>query len=166
MQHADPRGNSFVAASAPNVSQWSKRSPRRGYSFSAQNLCQRTDIRHREGYSLIADWIAYKNNTYSIMCIETELDCSVASVAQIGWKQIGTIDGPIIYPIKRWTKDHEVIAEADYSPCSRITITLDRTTETVLWVETPINQTTIACLNADTAVRKATLEASPRWRNP
>ena len=50
------------------------------------------------------------------------------------------------------------------APCARITITLDRTTQNVLWVETPINQTEIACKNADSSVRKATLEASLFWR--
>ena len=56
-----------------------------------------------------------------------------------------------------------MVAEDD-ALCSRITITLDRKTQTVLWVETPINQTAIACKNADDTVRKATLETSLYWR--
>ena len=111
--------------------------------------------------TLSADWMAYKNNTYSILCVPEE--CIVASVNQIGPKQVGDIDGPITYPIKRWTEDDDVVAE-DHTLCSRITITLDRRTEAVLWVETPINQTTLACKNADNNVRKATLEASLFWR--
>jgi hypothetical protein len=111
--------------------------------------------------TLTADWMAYKNNTFSILCLPEE--CIVASVNQIGPRQVGDIDGPIVYPVKRWTDDGEVVAE-DSTLCSRITITLDRRTKSVLWVETPINQTTLACKNADNNIRKATLEASPFWR--
>ncbi|WP_316229010.1 hypothetical protein [Bradyrhizobium sp. SZCCHNR1070] len=111
--------------------------------------------------TLVADWIAYKNNTYSIMCVPEE--CTVASVEQIGPRLISSIDGPIIYPVKRWTTDDQVVAEDD-ALCSRITITLDRKTETVLWVESPINQTDLACKNADNNLRKATLGSSLHWR--
>ena len=113
--------------------------------------------------TLSADWVAYKNNTYSILCVPEQ--CIVASVEQIGPKQVGDIDGPVVYPIKRWTDDEDVVAE-DHTLCARITITLDRRTQTVLWVETPINQTTLACKNADNNIRKATLEASLFWRRP
>jgi hypothetical protein len=54
----------------------------------------------------------------------------------------------------------------DDALCARITITYDRKSETVLWVETPINQTQIACKNSDNAVRKATIEASLFWQQP
>jgi hypothetical protein len=111
--------------------------------------------------TIAADWVAYKNNTYSILCLPDE--CIVASVEQIGPDQVGSIDGPTTYPVKRWTDADEVVAEDD-SLCARITITLDRRTQSVLWVETPINQTTIACKNADNNIRKATLEASLYWR--
>jgi hypothetical protein len=70
-------------------------------------------------------------------------------VEQIGPKQISSINGPLTYPVIRWTKD-EVVAQGD-ALCARITITFDRATETVLWVETPINQTEIVCKNADDA---------------
>lgn len=111
--------------------------------------------------TLSGDWLAYKNNTYSILCVPDE--CIVANVEQIGPKQISSIDGPVVYPMKRWTDDDEVVAE-DNSLCARITITLDRKTKTVLWVETPINQTALSCKNADNNIRKATLEASLYWR--
>ena len=111
--------------------------------------------------TLTADWMAYKNNTYSILCVRDE--CIVANVEQIGPRQLSSVDGPVTYPVKQWTEDGQVVAEDD-ALCSRITITLDRRTETVLWVETPINQTAIACKNADNTIRKATLEASLYWR--
>ena len=111
--------------------------------------------------TLSADWMAYKNNTYSFFCDPEE--CIVASIQQIGPRLVSSIDGPVTYTVKHWTTDDDVIAEND-DLCSRITITLDRKTESVLWVERPINQTTLACKNADDSVRKATLEASLYWR--
>jgi hypothetical protein len=111
--------------------------------------------------TLTGDWIAYKNNTYSILCVPEE--CIVADVEQIGPKQISSIDGPVAYPMKRWTEDEEVVAEDD-ALCSRTTITLDRKTESVLWVETPINQTMLSCKDADNNIRKATLETSLFWQ--
>jgi hypothetical protein len=111
--------------------------------------------------TITADWVGYKNNTYSIFCLRDE--CIVANVEQIGHNQVSSIDGPTTYPVKEWTEDGQVVAQDD-AFCSRITITLDRKTETVLWVETPINQTAIACKNADNTIRKATLENSLYWR--
>ena len=83
--------------------------------------------------TLTADWLAYKNNTFSILCQPEK--CVVASVNQIGPKQVGQIDGPTAYPVKHWTEGDEVVAE-DNHLCQRITITVDRRTQTVLWVET------------------------------
>ena len=80
------------------------------------------------------DFTKTQNNTFSIACIPEE--CIVANVSQIGPNQISDVDGPVIYPMKRWTTDDEVVAEDD-ALCARITITLDRKTKTVLWVETP-----------------------------
>jgi hypothetical protein len=111
--------------------------------------------------TLTADWVGYKNNTYSILCLPTE--CIVASVEQIGAKQVSDIDGPISYPVIHWTQNDDVVAQDD-NFCARITMTLDRRTETVLWVQTPINQTTMTCKNADNDIRKATLEPSLFWR--
>src|SRR2546426_5055871 len=45
--------------------------------------------------TLSADWIAYKNNTFSILCLPQE--CIVADVEQIGPKQVSSINGPVIY---------------------------------------------------------------------
>jgi hypothetical protein len=112
--------------------------------------------------TLSADWIAHKNNTYSFYCDPEE--CIVASTEQVGAKMIQSID-ILTYPVKRWTQDDAVIAEADDNPCSHTTITLDRKTERVLWVATPINETTLGCKDAYDTVRKATLEPSLYWQD-
>jgi hypothetical protein len=44
--------------------------------------------------TLTADWIAYKNNAYSILCTRDE--CVVADVEQIGPKQISSVIGPVV----------------------------------------------------------------------
>ena len=86
----------------------------------------------------------------------------VAYAEQIGPRQVGRINGPTVFPVVNWTAD-EVVA-SDNSLCVKYTITIDRQTKTLLWVETPINQTTIACKDADNAIRKATIEHSLFWQ--
>jgi hypothetical protein len=105
--------------------------------------------------TLTADWIGYKNNTWSVMCFH-EL-CTVASVEQIGPRQIGSIDGPNIYSVDKWTST-EIVAHYD-DLCYRLTFTIDRKAKTLLYVETPINQSTAFCSSRlDPAVRAATIE--------
>jgi len=110
--------------------------------------------------TLTADWIAYKNNTYSILRLPDE--CLVAYVEQIGPSQVGRIFGPTTYPVIKWNDD-EVVA-SDNSLCQRITWTIDRSLKMVLYVEAPINQTAVACAGSDTNLRKATIEHSLFWR--
>lgn len=112
--------------------------------------------------TLTADWLAYPNNTYSILCVPAQ--CLVASVQQIGPRQIGAIDGPIVYPLVEWSKD-KVIAQDD-DLCASTTIIIDRDAQTVLWVETPINQTTTACQSfRPITARTASIEAPPFWKS-
>jgi hypothetical protein len=105
------------------------------------------------------------NNTYAISCMRTYKACFISSVNQIGHDQIGRMDNPYAYPIMKWN-DYEVVAqeEASVIGCIRVTITIDRKTEAVLWVEEPINQTKPICKNFDTTIRKYTIEDSPGWK--
>jgi hypothetical protein len=112
--------------------------------------------------TLTGDWIAYKNNTYSILCLPGY--CLVAYVEQIGPSQIGRIYGPTTYPVTKWTDD-EIIA-SDNDLCRRATWTIDRGVKMALYAETPINQTADACAGSDSNIRKATIEPSPFWRKP
>jgi hypothetical protein len=50
--------------------------------------------------------------------------------------------------------------EASTFGCSKVTITITRKTETALWVEEAINQTTPQCMNSDGKIRKYTIEQS------
>jgi len=110
--------------------------------------------------TLTGDWVAYKNNTYTFLCLPEE--CWVANIEQVGPRKVSRIDGPTRYPVIRWTPD-EVIA-SDNTLCSKITITIGRKTQELLWVEMSINQATIQCKNANNAIRKATIETSLYWQ--
>lgn len=109
---------------------------------------------------------AYPNNTHSVSCEKAQQACVVASIEQIGRNQMGRMDGPWPYQIKKW--DAYQIVAGDDEPsnvtCGKVTITIERKQQTLLWVEEPINQATPFCQHASTIVRKFTLEDSPGWR--
>jgi hypothetical protein len=110
--------------------------------------------------------LAYPNNTHSIACEKAQQTCMVSSIEQIGPKQMGRMDGPWPYPIKKW--DAYQIVAGDDAPgnltCVKETITIERKLQKLLWVEEPIKQTTPLCEDADSTVKKYTLEDSPGWR--
>jgi hypothetical protein len=109
--------------------------------------------------------LAYPNNTYAVSCYGTYKACFVAYVEQIGQDQIGRMQNPAAYPIVKMNQ-YEVIAqeEASLFGCYRVTLTIDRKAEQLLWVEEPINQTKPNCKDADTTTRKYSIEDSPRWK--
>ncbi len=64
---------------------------------------------------------------------------------------------------RKWTQ-YDVVAgfESQFS-CLKTTITIERSTEEVLWVEEPVNQTLPLCKDAENKIRKYTIENSPGW---
>src|SRR5436309_8953965 len=76
------------------------------------------------------------NNTYGVACYGRYKACFISSVNQIGHEQIGRMENPFDYPIVKWN-DYEVIAQEEptLSGCFRVTITINRKRETLLWVE-------------------------------
>jgi hypothetical protein len=116
--------------------------------------------------TLVADWLAYKQNTYSISCDKS--GCLVASINQTGPKMVDEIGGPTFYPILKLSDD-EIIAQDDDS-CVRETITIDRIAQSVLWTWIPINQSTDGChdlkkLSPSSATpRTATIENPMFWK--
>ena len=106
------------------------------------------------------------NNTYVVSCQQKEHSCDVAHADQIGPRQIGYMDPPLSYAIKKWDQD-EIIAsdeEASAGLCIKTTITIERKAKTLLWVEEPINQTLPMCKRTDANIRKYTIEDSPTWK--
>jgi len=83
---------------------------------------------------------------------------------QIGPNLIGRVDAPYAYEITKWTP-YEVIAGADGTlGCVKTTITIERKTKDVLWVDEPVNQTQQQCKDADTKIRRYSVEGSLGWK--
>lgn len=106
---------------------------------------------------------AYPNNTYSIACFKDRKECWMTYASAIGRQQICRMDAPWVYDVRKWS-DYEVVAGEDGAfGCSKTTITIDRKSEQVLWVEEPVNQTQVMCAKSENKTRKFTIENSPGW---
>jgi hypothetical protein len=108
--------------------------------------------------TLVADWLAYPNNTYTISCDRTT--CIVGSIDQFGKNQVGRIDVGL-FNVELWSNN--AVTAVDDEWCMRRTINIDRTNQTVLVVDVPINQGTTACIQFQPIKpRTATIE-TPQW---
>lgn len=114
--------------------------------------------------TLTGPGMAYPNNTYSIGCYRDLKECWLTYVDAIGGLLIGRMDAPSAYDIKSWTAN-EIVAGYD-APfgCYKTTITIERATKEVLWVEEPVNQTKPFCKDTENKIRKFSIEDSPGWK--
>jgi len=113
--------------------------------------------------TLTGEGLGYPNNTYSIGCFKDRKECWMTSVQAIGGLQIGRMDSPYAYDVRKWSA-YEVVAGDDGTfGCSKTTITIDRKSQQVLWVEEPVNQTQVMCAKSENKIRKYTIENSPGW---
>jgi hypothetical protein len=112
--------------------------------------------------TMSGDDVAYPNNTYAFSCAKQSQQCWVSYVEQIGPKQIGRMENPYSMAITTWS-DAEIIASAD-GICSRTTVVIARSKESLLWVEEPINQARPYCAKSSKQVRKLTLDDSPGYK--
>jgi hypothetical protein len=112
--------------------------------------------------TLAGDGVGYKNNTTNISCYRDRMECLVTLVEQIGAHQIGRLESPAFYQITKWS-NFEVVSVSD-DPCVKITINLERKSETALWVQEPSNQTSAFCKDSDTKIHKWTIENSLYWQ--
>ncbi len=62
--------------------------------------------------TLTGDGQAYPNNSYSIGCYKDRGECWLSSVQEIGGHQVGRMDAPYEYEIKKWSQS-EVVAGDD-----------------------------------------------------
>jgi len=115
--------------------------------------------------TLTGPGVAYENNSTLVVCYADMKECLTYSVEQIGPNQIGSLQLPISYPSLRWN-EREIVAagSADAFNCSKLTITIVRSSGTTVWVTEPINQSRPECLKANTTIKKWTLEDSPAWK--
>jgi hypothetical protein len=123
-----------------------------------------------EGYvyaagTLAGDGVTYKNNTVAVACYQDRMECLTYGVEQNGPNQVSRLDAPSSYPVTKWDA-YEIVAAgpSDSVHCRKVTISVGRRTETVVWVDEPINQSSSACKDADTRLLKWTIEDSPGWK--
>ena len=141
----------------------------RAYFDSADRLGPDEDSEYASVYvagTLTGDGVAYKNNSVVVSCEKARMECLTYSVEAIGDKQIGRLDTPSIFTVTKWDKNEVVAVNTAEGLlyCATDTITFDRISQAVLWVETPINQTQPKCKNAGTKILKWTFEDSPAWK--
>ena len=116
--------------------------------------------------TLTGPGLAYPNNTFVVACEHQVMSCDAAHVDQIGYNQIGRMENPSIFQIRKWDQN-EIIADDEAAgsiACAKTTITIERKQGTLLWVEEPINQARPMCEHSDAGVRKYTVEDSPGWK--
>jgi hypothetical protein len=131
--------------------------------FAAKNYYESPAVVTVSG-TLTGEGLAYPNNTYSIACFQDRKECWMTSVQAIGGEQIGRMDAPYEYEIRKWTPEEVVAGDDGSFGCFKTTITVERKSQEVLWVEEPVNQTQIMCKKAENKIRKYTIESSPGWK--
>jgi hypothetical protein len=115
--------------------------------------------------TLSGDGVAYKNNTVAVSCYKDRMECLTNSIEQIGPNQVSRLAQPTSYPITKWDT-YEIVATGLVTSmsCRKDTISIVRKSQSAVWVEEPINQSSAACKNADTRLLKFTIEDSPGWK--
>lgn len=113
--------------------------------------------------TLSGDGVPYPNNSVSLTCEKKRGECFVIRVEQIGPNQIGRITAPDVYSIARWNQSEIVVSDyVDYSHCRRLIISIERKTQTVIWVEQTNPQADpVDCRKAETRRVKWSIED---WR--
>ncbi len=115
--------------------------------------------------TLTGEGVGYKNNTTAVVCYRERMECLTYGVNQIGPNQIGRLDSPLVYPVTKWNP-LEIVASGpgDAFNCRKVTISIVRNTEHVVWVEEPINQSSASCKDADTRLLKWSIDDSKFWK--
>lgn len=111
--------------------------------------------------TLTGQGLGYPNNSYSISCVREKRECWIASIEQIGPKQIGRPDAPYAIPITKWDANEVVATEESSYSCSQTVLTINRRSKTTLIAYIPINQTKPECAKSESNIRKYTIEDSP-----
>ena len=115
--------------------------------------------------TLSGDGVAYKNNTVAVSCYKDRMEFLTNSIEQIGPNHVSRLAPPISYPITKWDSYEIVATELVTSmSCRKDTISIVRKSESAVWVEEPVNQSSAVCKNADTRILKWTIEDSPGWK--
>ena len=114
--------------------------------------------------TLAGEGVGYENNTVGIFCSKSDMRCLTIVVEQIGFNHIGSIEPPGELAITEWTPMVIAATSAPDGACVQTTVNIMRKTETVEWVQVPVNQTASYCIHADTKIYKWTIEDAPFWK--
>ena len=112
--------------------------------------------------TLMGDDVGYPVNTMNISCYESEGKCTVASAQEIGRRQLGTITVDD-WPVVSWTPT-TIVAKSAVGPttdCFRNTITVNRQSKAVRYMEEPQNSDSDFCTKGRKLMGPATVED---WR--
>ncbi len=107
--------------------------------------------------------VGYPNNTVGIFCYKSDAQCLTIVIEQIGFNHIGSVEPPGELAITAWTPTAITANSPSDGACAQTTLNILRKTETIEWVQVPVNQTAPYCIHADTKVYKWTIE-EPFWR--
>jgi hypothetical protein len=115
--------------------------------------------------TLSGEGVGFRNNSVLLYCEQVTMDCWIIDIAQVGPNQVG----PMImrsYQVTQWDTERVVANSANLvlPRCRRETISIVKASETVVWVQEPINQSDADCLRADTGLYKWTIEDPPQWK--
>jgi hypothetical protein len=107
------------------------------------------------------------NNTTQITCSKDRMQCLTNQITGISTNacQLSRLDAPLSIPITTW--NDSVIIATTYNPidnwsCSKITINIDRKSQTAEWIQESINQSQPFCKDSDTKTYKWMIE-DPAW---
>jgi hypothetical protein len=107
--------------------------------FDGKNFLDNGEVVGIAG-TIKGEGVIYKNNTYAIRCMQSNRECTVTSIEQIGDNLMGRLEYPYDVPVIVWGKN-EVIASNEVLPwtCVKTTITILRSSQTATWVDEGTN---------------------------
>ncbi len=136
------------------------------YIFDDKRFMNSPDFIYAAG-TRTGQGVPFPDNTWAIGCYREKMQCWTASVEGVSTDscQIGRMEWPTPMPITKWT-DQEIVASDETSPalCRKTTLSIDRRSQTVVFVAEPVNITNSLCGGASTTTEKSTLENS-RWQS-
>ena len=116
--------------------------------------------------TLTGEGIGYKNNSTFVACYSDQKECFIYWIEQIGEKHMSSLSPPAIIPIVKWNRI-EIVASGsmDIKDCTKVTVSISRTTQDAVWVTEPMNRYKPECEHVDATIYRWHLEDPLFWKN-
>jgi hypothetical protein len=104
------------------------------------------------------------NNKVMISCTHSKMECITYIMTQIGENITSDLPIPWTLPIVSWGKDLVVASDFDPHdtfPCSKVTLNINRKSQTTEWVQEPNNQDKTWCKDSYGSTYKWTISKPP-----